>query len=122
LWVAFSSDHAACTVAAHATYPKSGRAAVLGGPFAQAVTANEGAGSGPRLRVCNSKRFSGKRGLCSCNRREAVVAILGLFSASVFVAHAVDAYRAIVSPRRAPGAALTKGPPAMWPAAHRAQN
>jgi hypothetical protein len=47
LRVASSSDHAACTVAAHATYPKSGRAAVLGGPFAQAVTAR-GAGSGPR--------------------------------------------------------------------------
>jgi len=30
LRVAFSSDHAACTVAVHATYPKSGRAAELG--------------------------------------------------------------------------------------------
>ena len=30
----YSSDHAACTVAVHATYPKSGRAAVLGGPIA----------------------------------------------------------------------------------------
>lgn len=31
--VVSSSDHATCTVAAHATYPKSGRAAVLGGPI-----------------------------------------------------------------------------------------
>ena len=30
LRVASSSDHAACTVAVHATYPNSGRAAVLG--------------------------------------------------------------------------------------------